>query len=72
MPPVLTFHVEGMACSGCVERVEKAIRGMPSVTDAKVDLAAKRAVVTFAGTPDAKAVIAAIVAAGYEAAPEPA
>jgi Cu+-exporting ATPase len=62
------FHVEGMVCSGCVERVEHAIRATAGVASASVDLEGKRAVVTFSGTPDSKAVIAAIVAAGYEAA----
>lgn len=76
MPPIATapagsetlkLHVEGMACSGCVERVEKAVRATPGVASATVDLAAKRAIVTFSGAPDPKEVIAAIAAAGYEA-----
>jgi Cu+-exporting ATPase len=62
----VNLHVEGMACSSCAERVEKAIRTAPGVASASVDLAAKRAVVTFAGSPQIEAVIAAIAAAGYE------
>jgi copper chaperone CopZ len=64
------FHVEGMACSSCVERVDKAIRATRGVTTATVDLEAKRATVTFSGAPHTQAVIAAISAAGYEAAIE--
>jgi Cu+-exporting ATPase len=67
----LTFRIAGMACSGCVERVEKAVRATAGVVSASVDLEAKRAVVTVSGIPDPKAVIAAIVAAGYKAELEP-
>lgn len=66
-PQVLKLVVEGMACSSCAERVEKAIRATPGVASAAVELAAKRATVTFSGAPDPKAVIGAIAAAGYEA-----
>jgi Cu+-exporting ATPase len=66
-PSTLKFHVEGMACSSCAGRVDSAIRATPGVTSASVDLEAKRAVVTFSGTADPKAVIASIVEAGYEA-----
>jgi copper chaperone CopZ len=66
----VSLHVEGMACSSCAERVEKAIRATQGVASAHVDLEKKRAEVTFSGTPDAEGVIAAIVKAGYEAATE--
>jgi copper chaperone CopZ len=64
------LHVEGMGCSSCVEKVEKAIRATPGVASAWVDLEAKRATVTFSGAPRTEAVIAAISTAGYEAAVE--
>jgi copper chaperone CopZ len=64
------FHVDGMACSSCAERVDNAIRATPGVATATVDLEAKRATVTFSGAPHIEAVIAAIGAAGYEAAVE--
>lgn len=60
------LHVDGMACSGCVERVENAIRGTPGVASVSVDLETKQAKVTFSGTPDVEAVATAIRAAGYE------
>lgn len=68
--PAVNLHVDGMACSSCAERVENAIRATPGVASASVDLEAKRASVTFSGSPDAAAVIAAIGRAGYEAAVE--
>lgn len=66
----LIFHIEGMHCESCVTRVEKAISQTPRVVSASVDLAAKRARVTFSGPPDVKAVIAAIGEAGYESSVE--
>jgi copper chaperone CopZ len=61
-----SIRVEGMASDSCVERVEKAIRATPGVVSASVNLAKKRAEVTFSGIPDIAAVIAAIGVAGYE------
>lgn len=61
-----SLRIEGMACSSCVERVEKAIRATPGVASASVNLATKRAEVTFSGSPDIEAVVAAISNAGYE------
>ena len=65
-PAAFSIRVEGMACDFCVERVEKAIRATPGVVSASVNLATKRAEVTFSGVPDIAAVIAAIGVAGYE------
>ncbi|HUI20639.1 MAG TPA: heavy metal-associated domain-containing protein [Methylocella sp.] len=65
-----SFHVEGMACSSCAERVERAIRATPGVAAAAVSLDAKRAEVVFSGPANVEAVIAAIGNAGYEAALE--
>ena len=61
-----SFQVEGMTCASCVGRVEKAIRAVPGVTSASVNLATERATVAFAGKPDPSAVIAAIAKAGYK------
>jgi Cu+-exporting ATPase len=60
------LRVDGMACSGCVERVENAIRGTPGVVSVSVDLETKQAKVTFAGPPDLEAVANAVRQAGYE------
>lgn len=65
----LDLHIEGMACSGCVERVEKAVKSVPGVASVSVDLPTKRAKVTLSGAPDLGAVTAAIREAGYEPTP---
>ena len=57
--------VEGMTCASCVGRVERALKAVPGVTEASVNLATERA--TVRGTADAAALIAAIDDVGYEA-----
>ena len=59
-----TIHVEGMMCNHCKMAVEKAVSGVPGVTGAEVDLAAKS--VSFEGQADLAAVKKAITDAGYE------
>jgi Cu+-exporting ATPase len=66
-PGVIDLQVEGMTCASCVARVEKALRKVPGVVDASVNLATETATVT-ASQPVADAAIAAIRKAGYEAA----
>ena len=62
---VLDLPVLGMTCASCVGRVEKAVRAVPGVTEASVNLAAERAHVVLDGGSPA-AVAAAIRSAGYE------
>jgi Cu+-exporting ATPase len=69
-PPRLGFSIEGMSCASCVGRVEKAIRAVPGVESASVNLATERADVTFSGPPDARAIAKAIEEAGYDVATE--
>ncbi|MBA3911210.1 MAG: copper-translocating P-type ATPase [Rhodobacter sp.] len=57
--------VEGMTCASCVSRVERALKAVPGVTAANVNLATERATVT--GTAGPAALIAAIADAGYDA-----
>jgi copper chaperone len=59
------IKVGGMSCQHCVNFVDKAVRAVPGVTGAAVDLAAGAATVT--GDFDRAAVVAAIKAEGYEA-----
>lgn len=61
-----SFKIGGMTCASCVARVEKALRGVPGVIEASVNLATEKASVTSAG-PVAAALIAAVGKAGYEA-----
>ena len=58
------IHVEGMMCGHCKMHVENACKGVPGVTDAVVDLAAKN--VTVTGDADLAALKAAITEAGYQ------
>ena len=62
----LDLPVLGMTCASCVGRVEKAIRAVPGVTQAQVNLAAERAQVSLSSEGSAAAVAAAIKGAGYE------
>ncbi|MBS1767830.1 MAG: cadmium-translocating P-type ATPase [Acidobacteria bacterium] len=61
---IKTFPVEGMTCASCVRRVEKALKAVPGVAEASVNLALNEATVSFEGaTPEALA--AAVAAKGY-------
>ena len=62
--PSLSLPVEGMTCASCAGRVERALRRLPGVADATVNLASERAEVVGAVTPAEAA--AAIRAAGFE------
>lgn len=60
--------IEDMSCASCVSRVEKALKKVPAVTDATVNLATGRAHVTALGGEAAlAAAISAVKAAGYGA-----
>ncbi len=65
------LDVTGMTCAACVTRVEKALKSVPGVLDARVNLADGHAVVDLADGSggDASALIAAVDATGYQAAP---
>ncbi len=56
----------GMSCASCVARVEDAIRAVPGVASANVNLATGQARVDL-GNAEPAAVVAAIEDAGYEA-----
>ena len=62
--------VKGMVCASCTARVEKALRSVPGVEDATVNLLAERAAVTFDPHQAKPAdLVAALGTAGYEAHP---
>ena len=67
-PAELQLAVRGMTCASCVARVEKALKKVPGVEDASVNLATEQATVHGAAL-DADAIVAAVAQAGYEAAP---
>ena len=59
------YTVSGMSCAACSARVEKAVQGVPGVTDCSVSLLTHSMGVE--GTADPAAVVAAVEAAGYGA-----
>ncbi|HSI56055.1 MAG TPA: heavy metal translocating P-type ATPase, partial [Ideonella sp.] len=64
----LRLQIEGMTCASCSGRVEKALKRVPGVTGATVNLATETAEVTLARRePDLQSLIAAVGKAGYGA-----
>lgn len=61
----LSLPIEGMTCASCVGRVERALKAVPGVHTATVNLATERADITFTGSGDAQAAVRAIEGAGY-------
>jgi Cu+-exporting ATPase len=66
-PHRLVLPVRGMTCASCVSHVEKALRAVPGVAAASVNLATETAAVEMAA-PDASALRAAVDHAGYQVA----
>nr|WP_148663501.1 heavy metal translocating P-type ATPase [Bosea vaviloviae] len=64
----IELKIAGMTCASCVGRVEKALRAVPGVVEASVNLATERASVRVLGSGDLKSsLIAAVVAVAYGA-----
>jgi len=61
----IELAVEGMTCASCVGRVERALKAVPGVTEATVNLATERA--SIRGVASADALLAASAKAGYPA-----
>lgn len=64
---VSELAIEGMTCASCVARVEKALRAVPGVIAASVNLATERARVEHVAGLDRAALITAVAKAGYTA-----
>jgi P-type Cu+ transporter len=64
----IDIDISGMTCASCVARVEKAIKAVPGVRDASVNLATERAAVQGEGL-DLQAILSAVEQAGYAARP---
>ncbi|MBV0881394.1 heavy metal translocating P-type ATPase [Noviherbaspirillum sp. L7-7A] len=64
----VSLTISGMTCASCVGRVEKALKKVPGVTGASVNLATEKAQVTSVGVP-IETLLATVRKAGYEAAP---
>lgn len=69
MPSPETFDlpIAGMTCASCAGRVERALRKVPGVEVATVNLANERAHVEVSGQIDPAVLIAAVEKAGYTA-----
>lgn len=66
-PDTFDLPITGMTCASCSGRVERALRKVPGVTNATVNLANERAHVEVAGPIDPATLIAAVDKAGYGA-----
>ncbi|HFC05625.1 MAG TPA: heavy metal translocating P-type ATPase, partial [Rhizobiales bacterium] len=64
----VALDVKGMTCSACSGRVEKVLKALPQVLDARVNAATDRADVDWLGG-DVNILIQAIEDAGYDATP---
>src|SRR3954463_4988 len=63
----LDLGVAGMTCASCVNRVERALKKVPGVTEATVNLATESARVTYAPSEQMESQIRrAVRNAGYE------
>jgi len=67
MSQTIEFSITGMTCDHCVHAVTTAAKDVPGVSDVKVSLDERSAIVTGDAVDVAK-VIAAIEEEGYEAA----
>jgi len=62
----IRLPIEGMTCSSCVARVEKALKAVPGVGSAEVNLATETASVSLAAGANPEVLVAAVRKAGYE------
>jgi copper chaperone len=63
------LNISGMTCGHCVAAVSKALKSVPGVQDAQVELSSGTA--TVEGQADVQALIAAVVEEGYSAHVQP-
>ncbi len=62
------LNIRGMTCASCVARVENALKRVPGVTNANVNLATERATVMYdPSTADLSSLLDAVDIAGYDA-----
>ncbi len=62
-----TLKIQGMTCNHCVMRVQKALKAVPGVQDAQVDLKRAEADITFdEGKTALEKLSTAVVDAGYK------
>ena len=64
---LIKLPIEGMTCASCVARVEKALKAVPGVASAEVNLATETATVSLAEGAPPQSLVAAVEKAGYVA-----
>ena len=64
---LIKLPIEGMTCASCVARVEKALKAVPGVAAAEVNLATETATVSLAEGAPPQSLVAAVEKAGYTA-----
>ncbi|MFQ5683323.1 MAG: heavy metal translocating P-type ATPase [Candidatus Binatia bacterium] len=63
----ITLKVEGMTCASCVAHIETALRELPGVGEARVNLATEKATVKYESDgANSTALVEAVRGAGYE------
>ena len=65
--PAIELSIAGMTCASCVGRVEKALKKVPGVQSATVNLATEKALIQADANVAAEQLIQAVAKAGYEA-----
>jgi Cu+-exporting ATPase len=68
-PSSVELSLQGLHCAGCVQKVESALKAVPDVRSADVNLLLQRATVGLAVAPERRldALLAAVRGAGFEA-----
>ncbi|EHI69287.1 heavy metal-associated domain protein [Streptococcus ictaluri 707-05] len=62
------FSLKGMTCASCALTIEKAVKQLPSVDQAVVNLATEKMTVSFKGQEkETESVLQAVAKAGYQA-----
>lgn len=61
---MITVHVEGMTCMGCVQSVERALKKADPTAEVAIDLESGR--LDLDGALDRAAVVAAVEATGFD------
>jgi Cu2+-exporting ATPase len=66
----IDLAVEGVACGGCIQKIEGSVKALPGIVDARLNFANRRLAVDWReGAADAAQVIAALERIGYRAHP---
>ena len=63
---LIKLPIQGMTCASCVGRVEKALKRVPGVASAEVNLATETATVSLAEGASPESLVDAVRGAGYE------